>query len=651
MARTPVRRLAVALLLLSSASLAGPAPLIPRRALLANPEARRPALSPDGTRLAWIEKDRGGGQIWLQTLGKEDLEPLVENQQRSIHSLTWAEDSRALLFAQASDDAGNDHLFRVDLEKNVRDLTPFQGVRARLLRTSPRLQDQVLVTMNREARSRRDVYRLDLTSGALTLQARDPGTVVAWAAGDDLVVRVALVELPDGARELQVLDRPGAPWRTLTRVGPDDLLSLVGLGPEGRSVLYVSSAGGETGRVVQRALKGGPEKVLAHHREVDPEQVWMHPVRHVVQGVLFESDRPRWTLLDPTVKKDVDVLVELARGVPVVLSRDRADGTWVVAFRDPQSPTRLFSFDRTTLQGKPLLEGEDRLDPESLAPVGRVRFVARDGMRLNGFLTRPVGQQGPGPLVLVARGWPGTQTQLHFDPLVQLLANRGYSVLQVNTRGSVGYGRTLLRAGNRQLGKAIQTDLLDAVAWAANAGVADRSRVCIVGGYATLAAAVFSPDAFRCGVDLSGPADLVSYLRSAPEDRRERGRQDRRLGNPDDPADRALLESVSPVYFLDRIAIPLLIAQGGKDTRVTPEASAKVVAALEEKGVPVTYVLYPDEGQVIARADNRSDLLARAEAFLARHLGGRVEPMEGERVAGSSAVVKVVPTRAAAVPE
>jgi dipeptidyl aminopeptidase/acylaminoacyl peptidase len=656
MAWTPVRRLALAVLLLTVAARAD-TPLIPREVLFGNPERTKPALAPDGKRLAWLQPDKGVLQVWVQTVGKDDATPVSADRQRPIRRFQWGQDSRTLLFTQ--DVKGNEdwHVYGVNVEsKQVRDLTPFDGVRAEIIADSPRRPTEFLVEMNLGDRARMDVYRINAATGAATLDTKNPGTVTSWAATDDLVVKAAIATRSDGGQELLVRDSAKGPWRTLTRPGPDDDLQLLDLTADGKGVLYVSSAGSETARVVQRALSGGPEKVLAANPEVDPKDVSVHPTRHVVEGVAFEPGLPSWTLLEPTVKKDFDVFPHLARGFPEVVSRDRADRTWIVSFSDAQGPTRYFSFDRTSLQGKPLFVDRPKLDGASLAEMKPVQFKSRDGLTMHGYLTRPVGAAAPGPMVLLVHGGPWGRDHWRLDPSAQWLANRGYAVLQVNFRGSTGYGRKFLAAGNRQWGKAMQNDLLDAVDWAVSEGVAEKGRVAIMGGsyggYATLAGAAFNPDAFRCGVDIVGPSNLFTLLKSVPPYWKPlRSIFNRRIGNIDDPADKQLLESASPLFSAEKIKMPLLIGQGANDPRVKQAESEQIVAAMEKHGLGVTYVVYTDEGHGFARPENRMDFNARAEAFLGQYLGGRVEPMQGDRLPGSTAVVKVVAPKTAAAPK
>src|SRR5215468_6415575 len=655
MARPPLRRFALGVLLVVVTARAE-TPLIPREVLFGNPERTSPAISPDGTRLAWLQPDQGILQVWVQTVGKDDAAPVSADRQRPIRAFRWGQDSRTVLYLQDVKGDEDWHVLGVDLEsKQVRDLTPYDGVRAQIVRDSPRRPTEILVALNLQDRARMDVHRIDLRTGAVTLDTKNPGTVTKWAATDDLLVKAGVGTRTDGGEELLVRDSAKGPWRTLTRGGPDDTVQLLDLTADGRAVLYVTSAGAPTARVVQRALSGSPEKVLASNPEVDPVDVSVHPTRHVVEGVLFEVGLPAWTLLDPTVKKDFDVFAHLARGYPEVVSRDRADRTWVVAFQDAQGPTRYFTFDRTSLQGKLLFVDRPKLEGVPLPERKPVAFPARDRLPLHGYLTRPLGARSAGPMVLLVHGGPWWRDRWELDPDAQWLANRGYVVLQVNFRGSTGYGRKLTSAGNRQWGKAMQTDLLDAVAWAVKEGIAQKDRLAIMGGsyggYATLAAAAFSPDAFRCGVDIVGPSNLFTLLRSVPPYWQSlRSMFNRRVGNVDDPADKQLLESASPLFSVDRIKMPLLIGQGANDPRVKQAEAEQIVAALEKHGLGVTYVVYPDEGHGFARPENTMDFNARAEAFLGQYLGGRVEPLPGERIPGSTAVVKVVAPKTAAAP-
>ena len=331
-----------------------------------------------------------------------------------------------------------------------------------------------------------------------------------------------------------------------------------------------------------------------------------------------------------------------------ILSRDANDKIWIVVFEGDRLPHKYFLWDRDARQASLLFSSQPKLDDYRLSANRSVRIRARDGMTIHAYLTTPA-DTGAGrlPMVLFVHGGPWARDYWGFNSWVQLLANRGYAVLQPNYRGSTGYGKKYLHAGDLQWGRAMQDDLTDAVKWAIAEGIAAADRVAIFGGsyggYAALAGATFTPDLYRCAVDLVGPSSLFTLLASFPPYWTPIiSLFKTRMGDPDKPGDREMLRSASPLFAADRIRIPLLIAQGANDPRVTQIESEQIVAAIEKNRGTVEYLLYPDEGHGFVRPANNMDFMARAEKFLAQHLGGRYEPMEGESIAGSTAIIKVI---------
>jgi len=376
----------------------------------------------------------------------------------------------------------------------------------------------------------------------------------------------------------------------------------------------------------------------------------IHPTRQVIEAVGFEPARRQWKLIDPAIAADFQALRALDDGDFRIVSRDLDDRNWIVEFQSADYLTQYFLWERA--EKKPSLLFSDRpdLDGLQLAEVRPIKYRARDAMELHGYLAIPPGLDPRNlPLVVRVHGGPWLRDYWTFNAWAQLLANRGYAVLLPNYRGSLGYGMKYLHAGDRNWGRAMQDDLTDAVKWAVAEGIADPKRVAIFGqsygGYAALAGAAFTPEFYRCAIDLCGPSSLFTSIRSFPAYIAMRALWNARVGNPDDPADKELLTNASPLFAADRIRIPLLIGQGGNDARVKQSESEQIVAAIEKNGGAATYVLYPDEGHVFIRPANTMDFLARVERFLAGHLGGRYEPMEGERIPGSSAIVKVIGRR------
>ena len=624
-------------------------PVISREILFGNPERVSPKLSPDGKKFAWIAPDEKNVlQVWVKTVGQEDGKKVTADKKRGIRQYLWAQDDKTLLYQQDADGDENFHVYGVNLETgNVRDLTPFQGVRASPVNVSQKVRDRILVEMNLRDRRLMDVYEVNLETGAVKLVAENPGDVVGWDSTDDLEVRVAQAQHPDASTEIRVRESPAAPWKTFVKAPFGENLNSLDITADGSALLLESSLGSNTTRVIRKDIATGTETVIAENPNVDAGGVVIHPTKHVVQAVDFPAGRQAWFVVDPLVIEDFKEIQKLRDGDFNVVNRDRNDKTWLVAFNEDRGPVRYYAWDREAKKGTFLFVHQPKLEGLPLAQMRAVSFPARDGLTLNGYLTLPVGVKPSGlPLVLFVHGGPWARDNWGYNPYAQWLSNRGYAVLQVNFRGSTGYGKKFLNAGNKQWGKAMHTDLLDAVEWTVKQGWVDPKKVAIMGGsyggYSALAGVTFTPDVFKCAVDIVGPSNLFTLLQSIPPYWAPMiGQFHQRMGDP--KTDEALLKAASPLFSADKIKVPLLIGQGANDPRVKQAESEQIVAAIEKNGGGVTYVLYPDEGHGFARPENRIDFNARAESFLARCLGGRVEPLPAEgKVPGSTAVVKVV---------
>jgi dipeptidyl aminopeptidase/acylaminoacyl peptidase len=625
-------------------------PLIPREVLFGNPERIEPKISPDGKRLAWIAPGQSDVlQVWVKTIGREDARAVTADKHRGIREYSWAFDDRTIIFQQDSDGDENFHLFGVDLTSgNIRDLTPFQGVRAELTNLNQRFPSSVLCTLNLRDRRLMDVYKIDLRTGAIALDTQNPGDVAEWVADDNQVVRGASVALPDGGTELRVRAGPKAGWSSWLKVSQEEKLELLDFSKDGRSGFLLSSIGGNTARVVDRSLSSAKERELARHDGLDADEVTIHPTRHVVQAVGFARGRHEWTVVDPSVKDDFAAIAKLSDGDFRIVNRDRADQTWLIEFTRDRGPIRYYAWDRVNKKGTFLFVHRSRLEGLELAEMRPVVIKARDGLELQSYLSLPVGVPGKNlPLVLLVHGGPWARDTWRYSSQVQWLANRGYAVLQVNYRGSTGFGKRFEHAADKQWGRAMQDDLVDAVKWAIGEGIADARRVAIVGwsygGFAALAGATFTPDLFRCSIDGVGVANLITWVKNIPPYWQPYiGVIKRRVGDLDDPKDRELMTKASPLFAADRIKIPMLIGQGANDPRVPPRESEQIVAAIEKNHGRVTYVLYSDEGHGFQRPENALDFFGRAESFLADILGGRLEKMTADRIPGSTAVVRYV---------
>jgi dipeptidyl aminopeptidase/acylaminoacyl peptidase len=611
--------------------------LIPRRVLFGNPERTSPAISPDGGSLAWIAPRDGVLNLWVAPIDGESgvdwaaARPVTEDTDRGIRAFAWAKDGLHILYVQ---DAGGDENWRLyDVEPQTlarRDLTPFEGIHATIIGTSKRRPDEVLVGINADNPQLHDVYRLHLASGELVKEIENPG-YAGWLADEDLEVRCAIAPQPDGSFNVLVRDSAKDEFRQLLTIPAEDATStdVVSFSGDGRSLLMISAAGSDTGRLIRVDPATGDSVVLAEDPEADVSGALLDPDTRDPQIVMILKDRMTYTVLDESVAGDLAAIRALHPGDPGFSGRDNANRTWLISFNVDAGSITYFMYDRATKTGRLLFEARPALSGYELAPMEPFSFPARDGLVIHGYVTFPPGLGRVNlPAVVDVHGGPQVRDTWGYNPEAQWLANRGYLCVQVNYRGSTGYGKAFVAAGDREWGGKMHDDLVDAVDYAVSQGWADRSRVAIYGGsyggYAALVGAAFTPDVFCCAVDIVGPSNLKTLLETIPPYWAPMVAQlYRRVGNPETDAE--FLWSRSPLSRARDIAIPLLIAQGANDPRVKQAESEQIVAALTEAGIDHEYMLFPDEGHGFAKPENRIKFYTAAERFLAKYLGGRHE--------------------------
>jgi dipeptidyl aminopeptidase/acylaminoacyl peptidase len=643
-----VRRLALLLLMttpLARFAGAGLPDLIPREVLFGNPTRTQAQIAPDGSHLSWLApSDAGVLNVWVQPADRATPpRQVTEDRVRGIRRYGWTQDGTRILYLQDQGGDENWHLYAVDLDTGkARDLTPFEGVRAENLITDPEHPGEVLVGLNKRDQSVFDMYRIDLASGNVKLDTENPGDVVGWLTDADFVIRAAEAADPEnGDTMIRVRDDADAPWRELIRFPFGENGGAYTFDKDGDRLIASSSLQSDTTRLVALDVKtGNVAEVLARHAKSDVGSVMVHPTDYRVQAVEFDYLKPEWKIVDDSIAADFSYLRDLAEGSLAVVDRTLADDRWIVAFQPDDGPTAYFLYRREPREAQRLFVTRPELENYTLAEMRPVVIPARDGLELPAYLTLPPGLEADKlPTVLLVHGGPWARDDWGFDPNAQWLANRGYAVLQVNFRGSTGFGKAFLNAGNEEWGVGdMQHDLTDSVKWAVEQGIADPERVCIYGGsyggYATLAGLAFTPDLYACGVDIVGPSHIKTLFQSIPPYWAPAKRElVLRVGDAEN--DEALNRRISPFFHADKIKAPLMVLQGANDPRVKIAESDQIVAAMRENDLPVTYLVFPDEGHGFARPENRLAANARIEAFLAEHLGGRAEPVkpiEGSRV-------------------
>lgn len=635
-------------------------PLIPRKVIDSPAEHDFLTISPDGKTIAYTApSDKGVANIWVEDLATRQKRMVTRSVERGLNAYQWAYDNQHLLYQ--SDENGNEdyHLYSVDLKTGaIRDLTPFLGIRAQQTLLAPSRPDEVLVSMNLRDSKLFDVYRVNLTTGATVMDAQNPGDVIGWTADSNLVVRAATAFTDSLETVVRVRDSGKASWRDLLKIPFEQAPFLgqvnggnivVGFSSDGKKLVAGSSKDSPTNRLVELDTATGKElRVLASDPQAD---LWQNfasnfillrdPRDNHVQAAGLDYLKPEWRAIDPAVAADLKYLSSVQPGVFLVPSQDMSGNKWAIWYLTDNGPTSFYLYDRSAHQAKLLFRDHPQLEQYKLAEMRPMTIPARDGFKLVSYLTLPPGKDAKAlPLILSVHGGPWARDEWGFDPIVQLLANRGYAVLQVNYRASI-INVPYMNAANGKIGTLTDDDLTDAVRWAVQQGIADPKRIAIIGGsfggYSVLRAVTLHPDLYACGVDVVGPADLATLMNSIPDYWKPvKKRWLRRIG--DVTVDQALNEKLSPLYHAGDIRVPLLIGHGQFDPRVKLAQSEKIVETIRKNGGKVTFVVYSDEGHGFARPENNLDFDGRTEEFLHGCLGGRFEPWE--KVPGSTAEVK-----------
>jgi dipeptidyl aminopeptidase/acylaminoacyl peptidase len=512
--------------------------------------------------------------------------------------------------------------------KQTKDLTPYEKVHVDIVAYSWKTPDTILVQMNKRNPQVFDVYRVDLKSANMDMDTENPGDVAGWQADNALQVRAAQIQTPDGGTIVRVRDDLKSLWRELIRWGPDETFgNVVAFTPDDKRLWVTTSLDYNAARLLEIDVATGKQKVVAEDPNFDVNTTINNPKTNALEAVSFTRQRTEYEFIDPAVKADFEILRKVRDGDIDGIGVNLDNTKWVVTFVSDNAPVYWYLYDRASKQATLLFSNRPALEKYKLATMKPIEFTARDGMKLYGYLTTPVGLEAKNlPMVLFVHGGPWGRDVWGLSSYAQWLSNRGYAVLQINFRGSTGYGKKYVNAGDRQWAGAMHTDLLDGKDWAVKTGVTDAKKVCVMGGsyggYATLAAVAFSPDSFACGVDIVGPSNLNTLLKTVPPYWSTLLSTFRkRMGDSEE-----FLKTQSPLFKADQIKVPLLIGQGANDPRVNKAESDQIVAAMRKNDKPVVYYVFPDEGHGFARPVNNMAFNAATEEFLAKYLGGRFEP-------------------------
>jgi dienelactone hydrolase len=632
-----------------------PQPLIARSVLFGNPERAGGQISRDGKWLGYIAPYEGVLNVWVgPAADPAQSKPITNDRKRGIRRFVFALDGKHILYAVDEGGDENFQVFAADLNTGqARALTP-KGARAGIAGVSDKFPGEVLISVNDRDKTYFDLARIEIATGKRTPVIQNT-EYAGFVTDRDFNVRLAIKQTQEGGA--QWLIRDGAtfkPWLTIAQ--EDELTTdLLSFTEDGNTLYMRSSRGRDTAALFALPMRGntpGAPVLLHQDPRADVADILVHPVTGAVQAVSASYLRDNWKALDPAIAPDLERLQAFAAGGEFgVNARTRDDKTWVVNIDRSDAPAKTYVYDRASGKLTPWFDARPALAGLPLRPMVGVEIKSRDGLILPSYYTLPAASDTnnedkadrPVPMVLVVHGGPWARDNYGFDPYHQWLANRGYAVLSVNFRGSTGFGKAFTNAGDLQWGRKMHDDLLDAVNWAAAQGITQRDKVGIMGGsyggYAALAGLTMTPKEFACGISTVGPSNLNTLLASIPPYWAPVRRTfAARVGDPETEAGEKLLTERSPLTYVDRIERPLLIGQGANDPRVKQAESDQIVKAMQAKNIPVTYVLYPDEGHGFIRPQNRTSFNAVTEQFLGACLGGAVQP-PGNDFAGSSLTV------------
>jgi dipeptidyl aminopeptidase/acylaminoacyl peptidase len=629
--------------------------LIPRAALFGNPERISVKLSPDGAFMSYLAPDDGYLNVFVGPRGDpSEAVPVTHDRVRGVRQYTWAMDSRHLLYMQDEGGDENWSVYSVNVGSGEsRNLTPFEGVAAHVSDQSHLHPSKVVLSINNRDPQLHDLYLADVATGELKLLEENTAGFAGYRCDTQLRPRIATRMDEQGGEE--VFRKDGEEWTRLSYIPSDDGLTTQpfffkdDLG----DMFWSDSRGRNTGALVRYNIDTEEMVVVAEDSRADVSDILHQPIRRTPEAVAFTYDRKRWEVLDESVRADLEYLSTVADGEVEVVSRTDADNWWIVAYLLDDGPVQYYIYDRNAGHARHLFSSRPVLDGQPLVKMHPEVVTARDGLQMVCYLSLPLKStpnggsrpESPMPMVMYVHGGPWARDHWGYEPYHQLLANRGYAVLSVNYRTSTGFGKAFANAGILEWGRNMQHDLTDSVNWAIREGIADPDRVAIMGGsyggYATLAGLTLTPTLYACGVDIVGPSNLITLLETVPPYWVPVLNTFRtRMGDERTEEGRALLTERSPLTHVDQIRRPLLIGQGANDPRVKQSESDQIIEAMTDRGIPVTYVLFPDEGHGFARPENRMAFTAVTEAFLAANLGGKAEPI-GDAFTGSSITVPV----------
>jgi len=600
------------------------------------PERSRYRISPDGKMLCYMAPWKNRQNIYVMPVGSTDSATRITSEtERNYSSYDWASPDR-IVFEKDFGGDENFHIFSVKSDgSQLKDLTPFKGVRAGIVNDLRDDDAHLLISMNKRNPEEFDVYKLNINDGKLTLVAQNPGSAENWMIDHEGNVRGCLQS--DGVNQTMLFrDGASGPFRKLYTINFKDQVAFAGFTPDNKNIYVTSNRGRDKTAVFEFDTKTAKEgKLIYENPDVDVTSVSYSEEDKKLISVGYETDKMHEEFLDPAyAQTDKDIKAKTGADTYVTKSSDKAERKMIVQTYDDVSGGTIYLYDRDTKTATKLADRTPWIKREEMAAMKPIEYTSRDGMVIHGYLTLPVGVEPKNlPVIINPHGGPWARDGWGFNPEIQFLANRGYAVLQMNFRGSTGYGRKFWEASFKQWGLAMQDDITDGVEWLKKEGIADPNRIAIYGasygGYATLAGVTFTPDLYACGVDYVGVSNMFTFMKTIPPYWKPfLGMMYEMAGDP--VKDSALFAKVSPALHVDQIKCPLFVAQGKNDPRVNIEESNQIVDNLKKRGVSVEYMVKDNEGHGFSNQENQFDFYRAMETFLGKHMGPSATPAKKE---------------------
>jgi dipeptidyl aminopeptidase/acylaminoacyl peptidase len=625
---TGVKRLHLILLgiMMTATLMAQKPPTIPLEDFFKNPEKSSFNISPDGKYISYMAPYESRMNIFVQKAGSDKVTRITSETDRDIAGYYWANNSR-ILFLKDNGGDENFALYGVDMNgKNPKCLTCFEGVRTQIIDDLEDQPDFVIVGLNKRNAMVFDPYRLNINTGELTMLAENPGNIQGWMTDHEGKLRVAMAIVDGVNTQIQYRDNEEEEFRPILTTSFKESLSPEFFTFDNKKLYATSNLGRDKSvAVIFDPATATETEVLFANDEYDLSGISYSRKRKVITAASFVSWKRERHFFDEQTKNMFTQLEKQLPGYEIsVSSSDKAEENFIVRTYSDKSLGAYYFYNLEKNSLTKIQEVSPWIDETHMADIKPISYRARDGKMIHGYLTLPKGVEAKNlPVVVNPHGGPWARDNWGFNPEVQFLANRGYAVLQMNFRGSTGYGKDFWQSSFKQWGLNMQNDITDGVYWLIHEGIADKDNIAIYGasygGYATLQGLVVTPTLYAAGVDYVGVSNLFTFMQTTPPYGKPLlDMMYEMVGNPE--TDKVQFEATSPALNADRIMAPLFVAQGAKDPRVNIAESDQVVAAMKKRGIEVEYMVKDNEGHGFHNEENRFDFYRAMEKFLAKHL-------------------------------